>query len=109
MTVEDFERYLERAEAYLDSFIEAGTEQELFAASYIHGHFSVVAAKLIKSVFDFCEDEKALANQTRLGNLIQQFESDLKNSIEIAIESNELSTADAEDVLLMLDTLFNQR
>ncbi len=87
--------YFEHKEAFLDSFIDAGSEQELFVSSYIHGHFSVAAAQSISN-----------SRNTSLTELIDGFEARLEQSIATAVSNNELSDNDAIDVTKMLSNLW---
>jgi hypothetical protein len=87
-------------EAFLDSFIDKGSDHDLFIASYIHGHFSVVAANLLNTINE--TSDKSL-------DLLQYQEQtmlSLSRSIERAIANNELSKTDAIDVKIMLEVLF---
>lgn len=97
--ISQYNQYLEVKEAFLDSFIDTGSDQDLFIASYIHGHFSVVAANLLNTI-----------NETsyKSCDLLQYQERTmltLGRSIELAIANNELSKTDAVDVKAMLEAL----
>lgn len=102
MLVQELDAYFEQKEAYLDGFIDTGSDQELFTASYIHGHFSVVAAKIVTCI---TQEQSGTNNQQDLAFVTQEFEGHLKTSIENAIADKELSSDDAKDVLEMLDAL----
>lgn len=93
MTFTSFEQYLDYHEAFLDKFINQDSEHELFISSYIHGHFSVEAAKTLNQGFDSQSE------------CIKFFREQLCASIEQAINNNELEERDAEDVKEMLDTM----
>lgn len=93
---QQFEQFLQQCESFLDSYIDAGSEQELFVSSYIHGHFSVVAASF-HNLDDYSELEQ----------LVLAFQQQLKQGIDNAIANNELSSEDAEHVQSMLDKLFS--
>lgn len=98
--IEQFSAYLDDKEGMLDAYIDAGSEHDLFIASYIHGHFSVVAANIMHS-----------ANSPQnLGVTLAQWQLQtqemLSSSIEQAIVNNELAGDDASDVLNMTGRLF---
>jgi hypothetical protein len=100
-----FEDYLEAKENYLDSFIADGSDQDLFVASYIHGHFSVVAANLVAS---FDTDDLPITgvkSNDQHHKMTQAFNIELKTCIENAISKGELSSKDSVDVRNMLSTL----
>lgn len=98
--IPQYHQYLDMKEAFLDSFIDKGSDHDLFIASYIHGHFSVVAANLLNTINE--TSDKSL-------DLLQYQEQtmlSLSRSIERAIANNELSKTDAIDVKVMLEVLF---
>ncbi|MFC4699753.1 YfcL family protein [Glaciecola siphonariae] len=116
--------YLDAKEAYLDSFIEKDDEQLLFESSYIHGHFSVVAAKLSKALSHAqhsadstaelapdgdepssmsAKDAEALEDMTTFANTFRHL---LSADIQKAIDNQELSESDAKGVVAMLNSLF---
>jgi hypothetical protein len=87
------EQYLDAKECFLDQFIDQGSDHALFVSSYIHGHFSVVAANMphnIENVDKFTRD----------------FNTRLHDTIERAIADKELSEDDADAVLNMLAKMF---
>ncbi len=96
----EVDKYLDRKEAFLDKFIESGSEHDLFVASYIHGHFSVIAANVMR----FASDPSAA--QFTLSDLCANADRLLQESINTAIMNNELSESDAKEVIAMLDKLF---
>jgi hypothetical protein len=55
------EVFLDQKEVFLDSYIDKDDEHLLFVSSYIHGHFSVVAANLSQML-----QNDALQNEVRL-------------------------------------------
>ena len=105
MLVQELDAYFEQKEAYLDGFIDAGSDQELFTASYIHGHFSVVAANIVTGI---TQQQSDTDNQLDFAVVTKEFEGQLKTSIENAITDKELSSDDAKDVLEMLEALIKQ-
>lgn len=101
------EEYFDSVEAFLDSFIENGDEQELFISSYLHGHFSVVAAGVLLNEQKMLNFEKN-ANTHKKPHTIG-YQSNLKyllhESINAAIANQELSHSDAEQVRLMVEKI----
>ncbi|MFC3120529.1 YfcL family protein [Agaribacter flavus] len=95
-----FEQYLQKKEAFLDKFIDCGSDQELFAASYIHGHLSVVAAQ----VFDLQDGE---IDRETIDQYTKRFCEALYTSIDTAIDKKELDDEDAADVNTMLCQLLD--
>lgn len=91
--------YFDAKEAFLDKFIDTGSDHELFVASYIHGHFSVVAAKTMQEIHAFSEAEQAIFYFTEL----------LQTSIAKAINDGELSAQDAKDVTSMLGNIIEAK
>jgi hypothetical protein len=98
--IRNFSEYLDIKEALLDAYIETGSDHELFIASYIHGHFSVIAANLIHAIQ---APENKSAGQAQWQ---QQTQYMLSQSINSAIANNELVGADAKDVIYMTNMLF---
>lgn len=43
---DDFERFVAQTECYLDDVVIEGSDQELFIASYLSGHFSLVVSRV---------------------------------------------------------------
>jgi len=86
----NLEHYFDVKEAFLDDYIDSGSDHDLFVASYIHGHFSVEAARAITQ------------RDGKLSEQIAMFEAHLQQSIENAIINKELNSNDANDVRLML-------
>ena len=94
-----YEEYLQQKESFLDQFIADGSEQELFASSYIHGHLSLVASKVFSS-----RGERV--TQQDFDHHTLQFQLQMRQSIDDAIASKEVQGQDAEDVKVMLERLF---
>jgi hypothetical protein len=88
------EHYLETKEVFLDQFIDQGPDHALFVSSYIHGHFSVVAANMPPNIENLAEFRR-------------DFKTRLYDTIERAIADKELSASDAEAVLEMLAKMFD--
>ena len=40
----EIEQFVDKIETALDSFIDTGTEDELFISGYLHGHFSLATS-----------------------------------------------------------------
>ena len=99
-TLEQVENYLDAKEAILDAFIDSNSEHELFIASYIHGHFSVVAANIMQLI-PVLENKHVSAAQWQLHT-----QHMLSTSISEAINNHELTAQDAKDVIYMLSSLF---
>lgn len=97
------ESYLDRQEQFLDSFIDSGSEQELFIASYIHGHFSVVGVNFLNTIQTSSESRLASLNET---DVLNSFNLELKDSVNQAINKGELEQSDAKLVLNKLNQLF---
>ena len=86
---DDFGRFVDAMEASFDSFVEHGSDQELFLAGYLHGHFSLVVS------------EAELATDFSVDNLQVRMQASLSE----AYQKKELSTDDqqqANDMLLDL-------
>jgi hypothetical protein len=98
--ISDFTQYLDAKEAFLDAYIDSGSDHELFIASYIHGHFSVIAANLMHAIQ---APENKSAGQAQWQ---QQTKYMLSQSIDIAIGNSELLGTDAQDVINMRNSLF---
>lgn len=96
----NFTEYLDETEALLDAYIDSGSDHELFIASYIHGHYSVIAANLVHAVH--CSQNQ----NARLAQWQKQTQHMLMQSIDDAIANNELAVCDAKDVIKMRDSLF---
>jgi hypothetical protein len=93
---EQQEAYLEAKERFLDQFIDHGSEHALFVSSYIHGHFSVVAANMPHTLVN-------------LDEFTSTFKARLYSTVEQAIANKELSSDDANAVLEMLGAMFENR
>lgn len=94
MIFSTLDAYLEHKEAFLDAFIDSNSDHDLFVSSYIHGHFSVEAAKVCSQA------------QLTLNEAIIYFELLLNSSIASAIANKELNNTDAKDVQAMLANLW---
>lgn len=90
------EQFLLEKEAFLDSFIDSGNDQELFLSSYLHGHFSVITAQTISMSTKFESLEQAKAS----------VQVAFVSSLEQAIKNNELDPKDAEQAMSLSKQLF---
>ena len=76
VTKQAFDDFVDSTQAYLDSVVIDGNDQELFIASYLTGHFSLVGSNALR-LDDFSLDtlntymleslEKAYVNKEVLG------------------------------------------
>jgi hypothetical protein len=98
--ISEYHQYLDSKEAFLDSYIDSGSDHDLFIASYIHGHFSVIAANLLNAM------NEPKNKNIKLTEWQEKTQLMLVNSIDKAIENNELASSDASDVLIMRKALF---
>ncbi len=88
----NLDTFLDELEEYLDSFIHSGTDHDLFISSYIHGHFSVVAVRLIKA-FETV-DESLYDEKYRLVEMASQI-NEFFESTEFT-ESHQIERAQIE-------------
>lgn len=100
--------YLDQKEMFLDSYIDKDDEHLLFVSSYIHGHFSVVAANLSQMLHNDALQNDAGLREAKddLQTFANLFEHLLYQDIEKAIANNELSKSDANAVKVMLAEMF---
>jgi DNA-binding phage protein len=83
--------FIQRTERYLDQVVEHGNDQQLFIASYLQGHFAVVAG------------QSQVQGMTQVAQL-----SELMNtSLLKAFENNELVVDDQQQVLSLWQTLLS--
>jgi len=90
---EEFYQHLEKMVAYLDSFIVTGSDQELFIASYLHGHFDLAVVQ--------AEQAQGVSIKTRFDVLFSQ----LSRQLDSAFKNNELTDADQKQVTELVTTL----
>lgn len=98
--ISNVSEYLDQKEAMLDTYIDSGSDHDLFIASYIHGHFSVIAANLMHAVHA-PQNQSASLQQWKM-----QAQLMLTDSVNDAIANNELAENDAVQVTNMTDMLF---
>jgi hypothetical protein len=88
---------VDKMQSHLDSFIVDGSDQELFIASYLHGHFDVAVA----------ETEKKLEAQELVSEAaLQSLHDTLHLALDSAFANQELSDKDAFQVRELLNNLF---
>lgn len=79
----EFEISVGKIQAYMDSMVDEGSDQELFIAGYLSGHFSLVVSQ--------CQ----LNEQENLETL----NTTMRSSLENAFADNELELDDQKDAL----------
>jgi hypothetical protein len=75
--------FIQKTEEYLDQVVGHGNDQELFIASYLQGHFAVVAGK----------------SQVLQMTQIEQLAELMNTSLVAAFDNNELAADDQQQVL----------
>ncbi|GBL03424.1 YfcL family protein [Glaciecola sp. KUL10] len=80
--------------AGLESFISDGTDQELFIASYLHGHFDLAIVKAEKADVP---DESVH---------ISYLKQALTEQLQEAFDNNELNDNDQAEVFSLVERLF---
>lgn len=75
---EIFETLIDQIQLEFDSVVESGTDDELFIAGYLNGHFSLVAAQCL--------------NQQRLD--LQALDEAMQSSLNHAFSNQELEEPD---------------
>jgi len=81
--------FIEKTERYLDQVVEHGNDQELFIASYLQGHFAVVAGQ----------------SQVQSMTLVAQLSELMDASLNNAFENNELVAEDQQQVFSLWEVL----
>lgn len=94
--------YFERQEAFLDSFVEHGSDQELFAASYLHGHFSLIAASVLSGAEQGLSEHQVALQDVQL---IEQFKHLFERHVIQAVADGEVEGNDADDVMQLMQHL----
>ena len=89
---EIFETFVADMEASLDSFVEHGSDHELFLAGYLHGHFSLVTS------------EAQLASDLCTRALLAR----MQQSLSEAYENKELCVEDQGHADAMLNKLWDK-
>lgn len=88
-THHSFERFVTQTEQALDAVVDTGSDQQLFIASYLHGHFSLVSAQLVTAG---CFD-------------LDELDLTLNSSLQRAFADNELEEADQHEVVALWSQL----
>ena len=81
--------FIQKTERYLDNVVEHGDDQELFIASYLQGHFAVVAGQ---------SQVQQMTQVTQLAELMD-------TSLSSAFSNQELIADDQQQVLSLWQTL----
>ena len=93
-------------QAHLDSFIVNGSDQELFIASYLHGHFDVAVANVEKRI----EQPERVEQPERAEHHEQSSKAilykTLENQLNQAFANNELSSEDTDQVTKLFNSIF---
>ncbi|MDC8830631.1 YfcL family protein [Alteromonas gilva] len=84
-----FVTLVEKIDQSLDAVVDHGSDDELFIASYLQGHFAVEARKL---------ELDSTANLTQLA-------SNMQHSLDQAFSNNELEKADQQAVFTLWQKL----
>lgn len=92
MAIASFHSFLDQAEAQLDKVVDNGSDQELFIASYLHGHFSLAVSQALQS---------EVPNVDGLNTVL------LKN-LQDAFDNHELEPVDQQQVLKLWSQLKDQ-
>ena len=78
-----FEQFVIQIEQSLHEVVDTGTDQQLFIASYLHGHFSLVVAQL--------------QQHQHVG--VAELDRNLQASLQSAFDNNELEASDQQQVM----------
>lgn len=81
--------FIQQTESYLDQVVEHGNDQELFIASYLQGHFAVVAGQ----------------SQVQQMTQVAQLSELMDTSLTTAFANNELGADDQKQVLSLWQIL----
>ena len=81
--------FIQKTERYLDNVVEHGDDQELFIASYLQGHFAVVAGQ---------SQVQQMTQVTQLAGLMD-------TSLSSAFSNQELIADDQQQVATLWQTL----
>ncbi|GAA6185199.1 MULTISPECIES: YfcL family protein [Alteromonadaceae] len=89
MSHQQLENFIQQAESQLDGVVETGTDDELFIAGYLHGHFSLVVSQALSS---------EQANIETLDTLLSE-------NLNSAFEQKELEPEDQQKVLMLWQSI----
>lgn len=84
-----FDHFVQQTEQALDAVVDTGTDQQLFIASYLHGHFSLLVAQLLQ----------------QQGYTIDRLDALVQQSLASAFAAQELEPADQQQVLALWSSL----
>ncbi|MEO9944700.1 YfcL family protein [Paraglaciecola sp.] len=84
----DLAEFTKQVEHYLDNVVQHGTDEQLFTASYLQGHFAVVAGQSSLEEFE----------------TITQFKELMEQSLNKAFAANELEADDQKQVWSLWNT-----
>lgn len=65
MSEQQFDRFVEQVEEALDQVVTTGSDQQLFVASYLNGHFALQVARALNEK-NYCLTQLDLAMQESL-------------------------------------------
>ena len=82
-TAPSFESIVDKIQDYMDSMVDEGSDQDLFIAGYLSGHFSLVVSQ--------CQLN---GNQTR-----EELNKVMGESLQSAFSNGELEETDQKDAL----------
>lgn len=86
-----FNRFVDLTEEKLDEYVVSGSDEELFIASYLHGHFSLAVSQTLQSQKQSTDE----LNKVMQANL------------QSAFDNNELESSDQKKVFAMWSSLIN--
>jgi hypothetical protein len=86
---DELSSFIQKTERYLDQVVGHGNDQELFIASYLQGHFAVVAGQ----------------SQVQQMIQVEQLAELMRTSLIAAFDNNELVDDDQQQVLNLWQTL----
>jgi hypothetical protein len=90
---DEVELQVQRMEQKLDKVVDTGTDEELFIASYLHGHFSLAISQAL------------LAKQSRL----QDLDVAMQESLAVAFSNQELELKDQHKVSALWQQLLHDQ
>ena len=93
--------YVSEVMAYFDAVVEHGTDQQLFIASYLQGHFSLVISQVV-SLPDSSPDNNPDSNMAQIDKL-------MRASLKQAFSGGELSLQDQQQTLSLWGRLYQRK
>jgi hypothetical protein len=68
MTLDKFEKAVDRCQELFDTFVDQGTDEELFISSYLSGHFDLIVGQaFIKKNYAFFDLDRSIINSLEAG------------------------------------------